>query len=229
MNECIETIKEVMLFSGIEEKDLSSLLGCLSATTRSYKKDEIIFLAGQRAESVGIICSGSVHIVKEDFVGTRTILAALTAGDLFGEALACAKTSHIPFSVVATADCRIMLINYRKIISTCPSTCSFHARLIENMMSILAHKNVTLNQKVDVISKRTTREKLIAFLSEEARKLEKRSFSIPFNRQELADYLCVERSAMSAEISKMQKDGLIKTEKNAFELLYSPEEAVFDS
>ncbi|MDL2289702.1 Crp/Fnr family transcriptional regulator [Clostridia bacterium OttesenSCG-928-F22] len=228
MKEFFSTIKDVMLFSGIAEQDLTSLLSCLSATVKSYKKDEIIFLEGQPAQSVGIICSGSVHVIKEDFVGNRTILSALPVGELFGEAFACARTPHIPVSVVATADSAIMLINYRKIVTTCPSTCMFHARLIENMLGILAYKNVELNQKVDVISKRTTREKLIAFLSDQARRVEKRNFTISFNRQELADYLCVERSAMSAELSKMQKDGLIKTEKNEFELLYIPEESGFE-
>lgn len=218
-------MKNIPLFSGISAQDLSALLSCLSVSTKYYQKDEIIFLAGQPAQNVGILCSGGAHVVKEDFLGNRTIISALSGGDLFGEAFVCAGVSHIPVSVVATAYSEIMLINYRKIITTCPTTCVFHARLIENMLGIVAQKNVALNQKVDVISKRTTREKLIAFLSEQARKAARRSFVIPFNRQELADYLCVERSAMSAELSKMQKEGLLKTQKNHFELLYAPEES----
>ncbi|MDL2238459.1 Crp/Fnr family transcriptional regulator [Christensenellaceae bacterium OttesenSCG-928-K19] len=229
MNILSDKIKNVKLFSGIAEQDLSSLLSCLSAVVKSYKKDEIIFLSGQPAQSVGIICSGSVHVFKEDFIGNRTIISALSAGELFGESFACAQTSSIPVSVVATADSKIMLIDYRKIITTCPTTCTFHSRLVENMLGILAYKNVELDQKVDVISRRTTREKLIAFLSEQARKLETNCFTIPFNRQELADYLCVERSAMSAELSKMQKNGIIETNKNEFKLLYIPGDPNYDN
>ncbi len=229
MNIFSDKIKNVKLFSGIADQDLSSLLSCLSAVVKSYKKDEIIFLSGQPAKSVGIICLGSVHVFKEDFIGNRTIISALSAGELFGESYACAQTSSIPVSVMATTDSKIMLIDYRKIITTCPTTCTFHSRLVENMLGILAYKNVALGQKVDVISRRTTREKLIAFLSEQARKLETNCFTIPFNRQELADYLCVERSAMSAELSKMQKSGIIETNKNEFKLLNMPDEQKYNN
>ena len=216
--------KKVPLFEGIAENEMPSLLTCLSAVVRTYEKDEFIFSVGEPASWVGIIRSGDVHVVKEDFLGNRTIIAALSTGEIFGEAFACARTKNLPVSAVATTECEIILIDFQKIISTCSSSCGFHSRMIENMLGIVASKNVVLNQKVEIISKRSTREKLIAFLSMYAQRTGSRQFEIPFNRQELADYICVERSAMSAELSKMQKDGLIRTKKHEFELLYIPEE-----
>ena len=224
MKEPILIPKKVPLFEGIAESELQSLLSCLSAKVRTYKKDEFIFSVGEPASLVGIIRSGDVHIVKEDFLGNRTIIAALSTGELFGEAFACARVKNLPVSAVATTECEIILIDFQKIISTCSSSCGFHSRMIENMLGIVASKNVMLNQKVEVISKRSTREKIIAFLSMYAQRTGRRQFEIPFNRQELADYICVERSAMSTELSKMQKDGLIRTTKHQFELLYTPEE-----
>ena len=199
------------------------LLGCLSATRRTYDKGETVFMAGQAAEHVGIICSGGVHVFTEDFMGNRTILAALSDSELFGEAFACAGTARLPVSVVAVSKSEIMLINYRKIIATCPATCIFHSKLIENMLSIVASKNVALSQKVEIISKRTTRDKLTAYLSAQAVHTGRRKFTIPFDRQALADFLCVERSAMSAELSKMQREGLVCTNRSEFELMTMPE------
>ncbi|MGI5900755.1 MAG: Crp/Fnr family transcriptional regulator [Christensenellales bacterium] len=215
-----EFLQKVPLFVNISAHDLPTLMSCLSATIKSYEKDEIIFMAGDPATCVGIILSGKAHVQSEDFMGNRTIIAALDEGDLFGESMACAHVEKLPVSVVATESCRVMLIDYRKIVSICPSSCSFHSRLIENMLTIVASKNVILNQKVEIISRRSTREKLITYLSAQAQKAGGSSFTIPFSRQDLADFLCVERSAMSAEISKLQRDGMIKTSKNKFELLY---------
>lgn len=215
-----EFLQKVPLFAGISAPDLPALMACLSATVRSYEKDETIFMAGQPATSVGIVISGSAHVLNEDFMGNRTIIAALGEGELFGESMACAHVERLPVSVVATEKCRAMLIDYRRIVSTCPSSCSFHNRLIANMLTIVASKNVILNQKVEIISRRSTREKLIAYLSAQAQRAGSNSFTIPFRRQDLADFLCVERSAMSAALSKLQKEGMIKTSKNKFELLY---------
>lgn len=219
MNNYFDILKNVALFKNIAHQDLSSLLNCLSATVKTYEKGELIFTAGQPAKYVGIVCSGSVHVFTEDFMGNRTILTALGECELFGEAFACAKTERLPVSVVAVTSCEIMIINYRKIITTCPQTCIFHSKLIENMLGIVASKNVALSQKLEIIAKRNTRDKLTAYLSAQAIRSGKRKFSIPFDRQGLADFLGVERSAMSAELSKMQKEGLLKTNRSEFDLL----------
>lgn len=213
-----EAIQKVSLFRDITQHDLLGLLTCLSAKQRTYEKGEMIFMAGQQAEHVGIVCSGGVHVFTEDFMGNRTILTALSDGELFGEAFACAGTEKLPVSVMAISKTDILLISFRKIIATCPTTCTFHSKLIENMLRIVASKNVGLSQKVEIISKRTTREKLTAYLSSQAMRAGSRTFTIPFDRQGLADFLCVERSAMSAELSKMQQEGLLRTNRSEFEL-----------
>lgn len=207
------------LFAGIAENELESLLTCLKGVTRRYRKDEFIFMAGDKATSVGIVVSGGVRVVQDDFWGHRTILAHIAPGEVFGEAFSCAETAMLPISVVASEASEVMLIDYRRIVTTCPTACGFHSRLIVNMLRILAGNNVLLTRKMEHLSKRTTREKLLSFLSARAALVKSTTLEIPFNRQELADYLCVERSAMSRELSAMQAEGLILYTKNRFELI----------
>ena len=148
----------------------------------------------------------------------KNIVAFIEKGQLFGEAFACADLKILPVSVFSAEDSEIMLIDYRKIITTCSNTCSFHSKLIYNMLRIVANKNIILSQKIEFISKRTTKEKLLAYLSSEAKKAGSNSFSIPFSRQELADFLSVDRSAMSAELCKLRDSGVIEFNKNKFVL-----------
>jgi CRP-like cAMP-binding protein len=211
-------LKQSPLFKDIDSADLTALLSCLSALKRSAGKNEFIFSAGEAAVYVGIVLSGSVNVIQEDFWGNRTILTHVTPGELFGEAFACAPVPNLPVSVIAAEKSEILLIDANRIITTCPAACTFHARLIANMLEILSMKNINLIQKIEHITKRTTREKLLSYLSEQARKAKNPSFDIPFNRQELADYLSVDRSAMSAELSKMQEEGILRYKRNHFEL-----------
>jgi len=214
----IATILKSPLFADIEKDQLESLLGCLLATRRVCKKGAFIFMAGNNAVSVGLVLSGGVNVLQEDSWGNRTILAHLGAGELFGEAFSCAGIERLPVSVIAAERSEILLIDYRKIVTTCPSGCAFHARLIENMLRILAEKNILLTRKLAYFSKRTIREKLLSFLSDQAIRAGSNVVEIAFNRQELADYLCVDRSALSRELGAMQKKGLIRYHKNRFEL-----------
>ncbi|MFA9463206.1 MAG: Crp/Fnr family transcriptional regulator [Velocimicrobium sp.] len=215
----IPLLKTVPLFFDIEANDLSELLNCLSAKIKTFQTQESIFSEGDSAEFVGIILSGEAQIVMDDYYGNRNIVASLTVGHLFGEAFACADVSILPVSVIATNETIIMQINYKKIITTCSNCCTFHNKLIYNMLRIVANKNVMLNQKIDVISKRTTREKILSYLAIQAKQAGQNSFSIPFNRQELADYLFVDRSALSNELSKLSDKGVLHFHKNTFELL----------
>lgn len=209
-------LTQITLFNGIQADDLSAMLHCLSAREAFYKKQDIILLEGQPVSSVGIILSGKVQIVKEDFAGNRNIMVDLEPGNLFAEAYSCVQTDSLPVTVGSVTESEILWVDYKRIISTCTSACKFHARLIENMLMILASKNILLSQKIEHISKRTTRGKLLAFLSDQAAKQENRAFDIPFNRQELADYLCVDRSAMSNELCKLQKEGILEFHLNHF-------------
>lgn len=209
---------------GIDQDQLKSLLGCLSATTHQYRKDGFVFLAGNKAFSIGIVVSGGVRVLQEDFWGHRMILAHVGPGGLFGEAFSCAGKNVLPVSVATSEPSEIMLLDYRKIVGTCTSACVFHTQMITNMMRILAEKNILLTEKMEYMSKRTTREKLLSFLSAQSRSASSDTIDIPFNRQDLADYLCVDRSALSRELGAMQAEGLIRFEKNHFELLHTDNE-----
>ena len=206
------------LFAGINETDLDYMLKCLSARKSAYTKDEYILSTGDAITDVGIVLSGSVNIIKEDFWGNRAILAKVQPGEMFGEAFAFANIQKLPVSAVATEKSEILFVDFGKIATTCSSACLFHTQLIQNILKILANKNIMLTQKLEHIVKRTTREKLLSYLSEQAIKSGSNTFSIPFNRQELADYLSVDRSAMSNELCKLRDEGILEFYKNHFKL-----------
>lgn len=206
------------LFLGIEEEKIDALLGCLRAREQSYEKSSFVFHADDKATSVGIVISGSVNVIQEDYWGNRTILAHIRPGGLFGEAYSCAGIERLPVGVVAAEDSTVLFLDYRKIITTCSAACAFHTSLISNMIGVLANNNMKLAKKLEHLSKRSIREKLLSFLSTEAVKQEGSTIEVPFDRQELAEFLGVDRSALSRELSKMKKDGLIAYEKNRFTL-----------
>ena len=207
------------LFAGIDGNSLESLLTCLEAVSRVYAREDFIFTAGEKAEYVGIVLTGSVHVLQDDFWGRRMILAHIGPGGLFGEAFSCAGAVALPVSAAAAEPAEIMLIDYRKSVTTCSAACAFHSRLIGNMLGILAEKNILLTKKMEHLSRRTTRGKLLSFLSAQAMQAGSDCVEVPFNRQELADYLCVDRSALSRELGVMQAEGLLRYRKNRFELL----------
>lgn len=204
------------LFSGIEEEKIATLLTCLSAKKQRYKKSSFIFREEDKAASVGIVVSGSVNVIQEDYWGNRIILAHIGSSGLFGEAYSCAGVERLPISVVASDDCEVVFLDYRKIITTCSAACVFHTSLISNMIQILANNNMRLTKKLEHLSKRSIREKLLSFLSTEAVKQNKSTIAVPFDRQELAEFLGVDRSALSRELSNMKKEGLVSYEKNKF-------------
>lgn len=217
MKKYLDIMRNNLLFGGITPLELESMLGCLEARSQSYGKKETILLSGSPIDFVGMVLSGSVKIIKEDMDGNDVLLAEIGVGELFGEVFACAEISHSPVSIVAMDNSEVMFFNYQKIITTCQRSCVFHAKLTENMLRILAQKNLLLNQKIDILSKRSLREKILCYFMYQSKG--KRVFAIPLNREELASYLSADRSALSAELSKMQKDGLILYHKNQFEML----------
>lgn len=217
MRRIFDAIKDNPLFIGIGYGDFEKMYHCIEARTQNYRKDDIILMSGDAVNSVGLILSGSIKIIKEDANGNATILTELAVSELFGETFAWVGVNHSPVTVQASEETEVLFINYKKIISVCSSTCGFHAKLIENMLRLIAKKNLLLNQKIDILSKRTTREKLLMFFDLQ-RGLAKK-FTIPYNREEMARYLCVDRSAMSNELCKMRDQGLIHFNKNEFEIL----------
>lgn len=217
MKTLYEKVAHNPLFFGINEEDFVSMLPCVQGQLRSFHKGEAILLAGDAVENLGLLVSGRAQILREDAAGRQSLLDELQAGDLYGEVFACLGSTSSPVTVLAMAPCEVLQMQYRKVIALCKNTCLLHHRLIENMLTLIAQKNLALNNKIELISKRSTRERLLLYLEQEAKGA--REFCIPLKREELASYLCVERSAMSAELSRMQREGLIHYHKNQFKLL----------
>lgn len=219
MKKYLNILGKCPLFFGIGHDELLRMLVCLGAKAEFYDKKYTVFAEGSRAKYIGIVLSGSVQITQVDFYGNRSILSVIGAGQVFAEAFACAEVEEMPVSVVANEPSEIMIIECAHVLHTCENRCAFHRQLIFNLMKDLATKTITFHKKIDITSKRTTREKLMAYLMHEAKSAGGNSFDIPFDRQELADYLEVERSGLSAEISKLQKEGVLESRKKHFTLL----------
>lgn len=218
MKEFIPVMKRAPIFGGIDEEEIESVLGCLKARICSYEKGEYALRAGDPMDEVGLVVAGSVLVVQEDFWGNRNLRAKISPGQTFGEAFACVPGMVADVSVTAGENSKIMWIGVRRILDTCPSACAHHSRMVRNLLSDLALKNIKNSEKLTHVCKRTTRTKLLSYLSSESQRQGKTEFDIPFDRQQLADYLSVERSAMSAELSRMQRDGLLEVHKNRFRL-----------
>ena len=211
-------LKESQLFHGVSEEELGSLVKCLGSSFKDYQKGETVYLVGDFAREIGIVAIGRVHIVKDDSWGNSNIIAEIGAGEMFAESIVCGGIGILPVTVTAAEDTRVCFIDFHRIITTCSSACVFHTMLIRNMIGIFARKNIKLADKMEHITKRTTREKLLSYLSEQSKLKDSAVFEIPFDRQGLADYLSVERSALSAEMSRLKAEGVISYRKNHFEL-----------
>lgn len=219
MKKYFDVLQKCPLFEKIEEDQLLKMLVCLGAKVESFDKKYTVIAEGTPAKFIGIVLSGSVQVVRIDYYGNRSILTEVSAGEMFGEAFACAEVQSIPVTVIANEPCEIMLIDCGHILHTCSSNCGFHQQLIYNLMKDLALKTLLFHQKIEITSKRSTREKLMTYLMFQAKKAGKSRFEIPFDRQELADYLEVDRSGLSAEISKLRREGVLESDKNEFILL----------
>ncbi|MDR2186352.1 MAG: Crp/Fnr family transcriptional regulator [Treponema sp.] len=206
------------LFDGIDPGELCRLLDCLGARKKKYGRDSFVFMQGEEPRYFGVLLSGSLLVIQEDFWGNRNILERINPFGLFGAAFALGGCGRFPVSVTAAEDSGALLIDGGRIAASCSPSCSFHARLIRNMLGNLAKRNTALVQKLEYLSRRSTRKKLLAYLSAEALKAKSSTFTIPFKRQDLADYLAVDRSAMSSELGRMQKDGILMFAGNRFTL-----------
>ena len=219
MKKYLEILKKCSLFYGIKDNDLLKMLGCLGARIISFDKKYTIIAEGNAAKYIGIMLSGSAQTVRVDYFGNRSVLSGIEPPQIFGESFACAEVKSVPVSVIASEPCEVMLIDCGHILHTCSNNCGFHQQLIFNLMKDIATKNIMFHQKIEITSKRTTREKLLAYLLFRAKQTGESSFDIPFDRQTLADYLEVDRSGLSAEISKLRREGVLECRKNRFELL----------
>ncbi|MBQ7335702.1 MAG: Crp/Fnr family transcriptional regulator [Clostridia bacterium] len=221
MKKYLKILRKCALFHQIEDEDLIIMLNCLGAKIDVFDKKYTVMSEGKPAKYIGIVLSGSVQITQTDYYGNRSILSNIEAAEVFAEAFACAETHSIPITVIANEPCEIMFIDCSHILRTCSNHCTFHQQLIFNLMKDLADKTILFHQKLEILSKRSTREKLLTYLMFQAKKFGSDSFDIPFDRQELADYLEVDRSGLSVEIGKLRQEGMLESNRKHFELLWT--------
>ncbi|MBQ8109454.1 MAG: Crp/Fnr family transcriptional regulator [Clostridia bacterium] len=219
MRKTLGALAACPLFEGVDGEDMRPMLDCMGARVVDVDRGGVILSEDGPADRVGILLSGAARVQRGDYDGNRTIRAALRPGDLFGETFACAGVPRLPVSVEASQPCRVMLIPLSAITRTCERACASHSRVLLNLLRVMAEKNLLLSQKLEITSRRTTREKLMAYLFAQARRAGSGCFTIPFDRQGLADYLGVDRSALSAEIGKLRREGVIESERSAFRLI----------
>ena len=218
MKDFLPIIRSSTLFSGISAEELTAMLSCLDTKTESFLKDAFLLRAGDTAESIGLVLSGNVLIVQEDIWGNRNILSKEGPGQTFAAAYACAPGSVLNVSALAETPVTAMFLNVKRVLNVCPSACAHHSRIIRNLLGELAEKNLRFGEKLTHMGQRTTRAKLMSYFSAEAQRLGTYEFDIPFSRQQLADYLAVERSGLSQELGKMRDEGLLSFRKSHFVL-----------
>lgn len=205
----IQILKKNELFFQIEDHNIQTVLKCLGSREKDFKKGEFIFLAGETAPSVGLMLSGKAQIIKENVFGDSMIISTLKSGDLFGETFACMGQKVMPVSVEALENCTVLFLDVDRIVHTCGSSCPFHYQLISNLLRIISVKNEKLNRKMSYLSNKTIRTRLEAYFLDQMNSGGSVDFTVPFSLTELAEYLCVDRSAMSRELSHMKKEGIL--------------------
>lgn len=214
-----ENLKNCRLFRGMEREEVKHALSCLSAQVKRFEKGHMLYHEGDEIRDIGIVLRGEVHVAREDYWGNQDLLASITPGDMFGETYACLS---VPLRVHITAveETEVLLLSAEKLLSPDAHTaCPRQNRVVRNLLGVLAGKNLYMTQKIHIVTQRTIRSKLMAYLSYEAQKAGSSDFTIGLNRQQLADYLGVDRSSMTVELGKLCREGVIRMAKNHFELL----------
>ncbi len=219
MKKYINVLKRTQMFAGVGDDEIVAMLSCLGARLNTYKKGEYVLRQGEHLSDITVLVAGNLYIQNDDYWGNRSILGQVAVGETFGEAYVAPDSGPLLNDVVAIEDSAVIFFDVNRILTTCCSACRFHTMVVQNMFFTISEKNRKLVQKLGHMSKRSTREKLISYLSEQTKKHNSAKFTIPFNRQQLADFLSVDRSAMSNELCKMRDEGLLEFEKNQFRLL----------
>lgn len=218
MEKYLFVIRQSPFFNGLTDSEILSALHCVDAQVIKKSEGEYILRAGDRTDCMGLVLSGTILIIQEDLWGHRNVMAKPTAGEVFAEPYGATPDVILNINAIAAESCELLMLNTKRLLTVCSSACEYHNKIVSNLVAVLAGKILQFNNKITHMSKRTTREKLLSYLSSEAIRHGSLSFDIPFDRQQLADFLCVERSAMSVELSKLRKDGILQTKKNHFVL-----------
>lgn len=211
-------LSDTQLFRGISAEDINSMLSCLETTEKSFKKGETILQEGSTTEHIGLVLSGMVLIEHCDIWGTAAVLGSVAPGGVFAEAYACIPGEPLLIRAFAAEDTAVLFINISKILNVCSSACAFHSKLIGNLLTLCAAKSLELSRRIVHTGSKTIRGRLLSYFSECVKRSGSNYFDIPYNRQQLAGYLGVDRSAMSNELSKLRKEGIIEYDKNSFKV-----------
>lgn len=214
----IKSIKDSELFSGISEDNIADMLLCMGAVRTEYDKGNYIIRAGEEVTRIGIVESGVIQIIKEDADGECSLISRLLSGGYFAEALCCGNVKASPVSAVTETRAVVVMLDFYKILNVCSNTCVFHSKLIENMLRVVALKNLHLQERMEYLSKKTIRKRVMKYLKNASGGKEG-AFEIPFNREELSEYLCIDRSALSRELMRLKEEKVIDYWKNQFKLL----------
>ena len=206
------------IFDNIAQENREAMLKCINAYTKEFTKGDFVLSSEDSPMLMGVLQRGSVHMVTEDMWGSRSLLCMQEPGDLMGETFACAREENYTIGYQAVSDCQVLFMDFGRVMHTCDMMCAFHHRLIENMVKMIAAKNLEFIKKIDVMSKMHMREKILTLLSQYAAAAGSQTFVMPMGRVRMAEYLCVDRSAMSRELAKMAEEGLIEFEHSRFTL-----------
>lgn len=212
----VEFLSATLLFRGIAPGEIASALECLHAEEKSYEKGAVIYRVGDSVRKVGLLLSGAVSIENDDIWGNKTVLSIVKPGQVFAETYACIPGEPMMVSVVAISKSSVLYLDMQQLLQVCGNGCPFHHKLIRNLLTISATKNLNLSRRSFHTAAKSIRGRLLSYLSYEATRQGSCAFDIPFNRQQLADYLSVDRSALSNEIGKMAKEGLLTAQHNHF-------------
>ena len=212
-------LSKTLLFRGTTPQEVQSILECLQAEKKHYQKSDVIYHAGDSVTSLGMVLSGSVSIENDDLWGNKSILDRIGPGQVFAETYACVSGEALMVSVVAAEASDILFMNVSRLLRICPHACEHHGKLIRNLLTISAQKNLNLSRRIFHTSSKSIRGRLLSYLSFQAVRQGRRDFTIPFNRQQLADYLSVDRSALSSELCRLRREGVLECCKNRFRFL----------
>ena len=215
----LPVLSKSQLFAEVKEEEIVAMLSCLNASVKTYRKGEYVFRQGEQLSTISLLLSGELYLQRDDYWGNRNIINIIRVGEIFGEAYALPGSEAILHNVIAVDKSIVLSFDAKRIINTCSSACQFHSQVVQNLFYTISEKNRKLMQKLSHMSNRSTREKLMSYLSEESARQKSATVFIPFNRQQLADFLSVDRSAMSHELSKMRDEGIIRFAKNQFTLI----------
>lgn len=218
MNDYMNVLNRSMLFKDISDDEKADILGCLTYQIKEFRQGHVIALEGNEIRYFGLILEGSIDMIKEDVWGNRTLITRMSEGELFGETFACGIEQQSVVTFTAVGNVTVMMLPFMQVIHTCSNSCSFHEKLIRNLVHTIAMKNKSLMQKVEIITKKNLREKILAYLSIQAQMQNTRYFQIPLKRGELAQYLCADRSALTRELTQMREEHIIDFDRNTFRI-----------